>query len=182
MEPTFELLLTLIHPSKRIRTASKKTKNLKPETENKGPYDVSISIGWDPFLAVIAEKLLVVPSTLVVASFEWHWLKPTSGPWLPVQNESGLASMLKKVKQKPEAYVIIRMHAPTQRTATESSSKAWDITDEHDSDLEDNLVTKKVCIPSRLRIIGTQFLVDETGRRARGDRHKTFQQVRSGTM
>jgi hypothetical protein len=108
---------------------------------------------------IIAEKLLVVPSTLVVTSFEWHWLKPTSGPWLPVQNESGLISMLKKVKQKSEAYIIIHMHALTQRTVTESSSKAWDHVADDDSDLEDCLVTKKVCcIPSCLRIIGTHFL------------------------
>src|SRR6266852_3788918 len=104
---TFELLLTLIHPSKRVRTSNRKTKNMKPESENKGPYDVPVNIGWDAFLDVVAEKLMVVPSSLVVIGFEWHWLKPASGPWLPVQNENGFASMLKKVKSKSEPYVIV---------------------------------------------------------------------------
>src|SRR5712675_1220252 len=74
-EPTFELLVTLVHPMKRVRTSNRKTKNMKPESENKGPYDISINIGWDTFLGVVAEKLMVVPSTLVVNSFKWHWLK-----------------------------------------------------------------------------------------------------------
>ena len=123
-EPSFELLLTLAYPPKRVRTANRKTKNVKSESENKGPYEISVNIGWDAFLRLIAEKLLIVPSLLILSSFTWHWLKPASGPWLPVENENGFASMLKKVKQKPEAYVIICMHAPTQRMATESSSKA----------------------------------------------------------
>ncbi len=62
-EPTFELLLTLIYPLKCVCTSTKKTKNMKPELENKGPYEVLIDIGWDGFLKVIAEKLTVVPFT-----------------------------------------------------------------------------------------------------------------------
>ena len=101
LESTFELLLTLVYPSKRVRTSSKKTKNMKPESDNKGPYNVPINIEWDAFLRVVAEKLMVVPSTLVVTSFEWHWLKPASSPWLPIQDENGFASMLQKVKTNP---------------------------------------------------------------------------------
>ncbi len=82
---------------------------MKPESENKGPYDVPVNIGWDAFLDVVAEKLMVVPSSLVVIGFEWHWLKPASGLWLPVQNENGFALMLKKVKSKSEPYVIVCM-------------------------------------------------------------------------
>ena len=41
----FELLLTLIHPSKHVHTPNWKTKNIKPNLENKGPYDISINIG-----------------------------------------------------------------------------------------------------------------------------------------
>ncbi len=111
-EPTFELLLTLIYPLKCVCTSTKKTKNMKPELENKGPYEVLIDIGWDGFLKVIAEKLTVVPFTLVVPSFEWHWLKPASSPWLPAQDENRFASMLKKIKMKSEPYVIICMQVP----------------------------------------------------------------------
>jgi hypothetical protein len=76
----FELLLTLVYPSKRVHTSNRKTKNMKPESENKGPYEVTTNIGWDAFLGFIADKLMVGSSSLVVASFEWHWLKPASGP------------------------------------------------------------------------------------------------------
>ena len=102
LESTFELLLTLVYPSKRVCTSSKKTKNTKPELDNKGPYNVPINIEWDAFLGVVSEKLMVVPSTLIVTSFEWHWLKPASSPWLPIQDEKGFVSMLKKVKTKSD--------------------------------------------------------------------------------
>jgi hypothetical protein len=171
-EPTFELLVTLVHPMKRVHTSNRKTKNMKPESENKGPYDISINIGWDTFLGVVAEKLMVVPSTLVVNSFKWHWLKPASGPWLPVQDENGFTSMLKKVKLKSEPYVIIRMPVPSQRKAAPSGN-LWDAVDELDSDLEDNMVAKKVCTPSHLSSFGTQFLAGKTGRRTQGDCCKT---------
>jgi len=157
-ESTFELLLTLIYPSKHVRTGTKRTKNMKPETDNKGPYNIPISTEWVAFLGVIAEKLMVVPSSLVITSFKWHWLKPASSPWLPIQDENGFASMLKKVKSKSEPYVIVRMQAPIQRKATASSGNAWDVEDELDSDLEDtNRVAKKVCIPSYRSGFGTQF-------------------------
>src|SRR6266576_550410 len=112
LETTFELLLTLVYPLKHVHTSTKKTKNMKPELENKGPYEVPIDIGWDGFLKVIAKKLTVVPFTLVVPSFEWHWLKPASSPWLPAQDENRFASMLKKIKMKSKPYVIICMQAP----------------------------------------------------------------------
>ena len=87
-EPTFELLLTLTHLPKCVCTNNRKTKNVKSELENKGPYEISVNIGWDNFLGVITEKLMVVPSSLVITSFAW----------LPVQDENGFTSMLKKVK------------------------------------------------------------------------------------
>ena len=164
LEPTFELLLTVVYPPKRVRTANRKTKNLKPESENKGPYDVPINITWDAFLGVIAEKLMVGPSSLTVSSFEWHWLKPASSPWLPIQDENGLASMIKKAKSKPEPYVIIRMQAPVQKKATGSLGNAWDAVDELDSDLDEVSVTKKVRIPHHLNGFGTQFLAGKAGR------------------
>jgi hypothetical protein len=111
-EPTFELLLTLVHPSKRVRTSNRKTKNTKPESENKGPYDIPVQTEWDDFLEIIAEKLAIRRSNLVVSSLEWHWLKPASSPWLPIQDEAGFTSMLKKVRSKSNPYIIVRMQAP----------------------------------------------------------------------
>ena len=154
---------------------------MKLELENKGPYEISVNIGWDTFLRVVAEKLMVVPSSLVIASFAWHWLKPASSPWLPVQDENGFVSMLKKVKTKAEPYVIIRMSAPTERRVAESSGNAWDAVDELDSDLEDNTISKKVS-SSLIKGFGTQYLSGKIGRRTRGNRFKTCQQIHPRTL
>jgi len=133
----FQLLLMLLYPPKRVCNSNKKTKIMKPESENKGPYGVLINIEWGSFLELVANKLMIEPSGLVITSFKWHWLKPVSSPWLPVQDENGLASMLKKVKMKLEPYVIICMQVPRQRSAT-ATSGTWDVVDEFDFDLEDN--------------------------------------------
>jgi hypothetical protein len=49
-KPTFKLLLTLSYPLKCVSTANRKTKNVKLELDNKGPYEVSVNIGWNAFL------------------------------------------------------------------------------------------------------------------------------------
>jgi len=148
LDTTFKLLLTLIHPSKCIRTSNRKTKNMKLESENKGPYDVTINIKWDMFLGFVADKLMVRSSSLAISTFEWHWLKPASSPWLPLQDENRLASILKKVKSKLKPYVIICMQAPVQKKVTASSAgNTWKV-DALDSDLEENPVAKKVRIES----------------------------------
>jgi len=76
LDPIFELLLTLLYSSKRICTSNWKTKNVKPELKNKGPYNISIKTEWDAFLEIITNKLSVEHTNLVFSSFEWHWLKP----------------------------------------------------------------------------------------------------------
>ena len=93
---------------------------------------------------IIAEKFSVECFDLIVLSLEWHWLKLASNSWLPVQDETGFVSMLKKVKLKPEPYVIIHMQALVKRKAAELVGNAWDITDEVESDFEDRPVSKKV--------------------------------------
>ena len=114
-DPTFELLLTLLYSSKHVRTSNWKTKNAKPELENKGPYNILIKTEWDTFLKIITDKLSVEHTDLVFSSFEWHWLKPASGPWLPLQDEGGFASMMKKVKSKSDPYIIVHMQAPVRK-------------------------------------------------------------------
>ena len=148
-EPTFELLLTLIHPSKRVCTSNRKTKSTKPEAENKGPYDIPVQIEWDAFLDIIAEKLSLRHFDLVVPSLEWHWLKPASSPWLPVQDKAGLTSMLKKVRSKSEPYVIVRMQVPQKK------ANPLDIFEDPGTDLEDNPVAKKV----RIQAIAVAYTV-----------------------
>ena len=107
-EPTFELLLMLIHSPKYLCTPNWRTRNPKPELENIGPFDVSVNIGWDAFLETVAEKICIQCLDLPISTFEWHWLKPASGLWLPIWDENGFASMVKKIKKiklKSEAYV-----------------------------------------------------------------------------
>ena len=78
----------------------KKMKNTKVKPESKGPYDIPIKIGWNGFLTFISQKLSVERMDLVISSLKWHWVKPSSGPWIPVQNEPGCMSMVKKLKVK----------------------------------------------------------------------------------
>jgi hypothetical protein len=160
LDSTFELLITIMHPSKRVRTPNRKTKNMKPVSEDKGPFNVSVEIGWVAFLDVIAENLVVQRSDLIVTSLVWHWLKPASGPWLPVQDENGYKSMLKKIKTKVEPYVIVRMQPPIQKkVAGSSAGNAWDVEDELESDFEDRPVGKKVHILYLPILSHTQVLV-----------------------
>jgi hypothetical protein len=56
-DPTFELLLTLLYSSKCVHTSNQKTKNAKPKSENKGPYNNLIKTEWDTFLEIITDKL-----------------------------------------------------------------------------------------------------------------------------
>jgi hypothetical protein len=145
-EPIFELLLTLIQPSRNVCTAGRKTKLKKPDPEIKGPYNIPLSIEWDAFLGTLAEKIGVERSDLLVASFSWHWVKPASSQWLPVRDENGFASMVKKIKTKSETRsetdVMLRMDAPSKSSA--SLGNARDIAEETDIDLEENPVAKKV--------------------------------------
>ena len=89
----------------------------------------------------MAKKLAVEPSNLIINSFKWHWLKPASGPWLPVQDENGFSSMLKKIKAKTEPYIIICMQVPAKKKVV---GFLFDLEADLYSDLEDTLVVKKV--------------------------------------
>src|SRR5713226_2851423 len=67
-EPSFELLVTLYQPTKRVHT-NRKTKNVKPEPENKGPFNIPVNIEWHAFLGTMAEKIFVNQSDLLITSF-----------------------------------------------------------------------------------------------------------------
>jgi len=161
--PTFELLLTLLYPSKHVHTSNWKTKNARPELENKGLYDISTKTGWDTFLKIIINKLSVEHTDLVFSSFKWHWLKPTSGPWLPLQDEGGFVSMMKKVKLKLDPYIIICMQAPVRKRGRFTAGSIWDDVDEPESDGEDNRMSKKVHSCTILVLICAQSLTGKAG-------------------
>ena len=162
-EPSFELLVMLCQPTKCVH-ANRKTKNVKPKPENKGPFNIPVDIEWHAFLGTVAEKIFVNWSDLLVTSFEWHWLKPASSPWIPVQDETRFASMVKKIKlKKNNPNVILRMDAPSKNKLLASSRNGWDDMDDVESDVEDGLVSKKVrCIPY-LSCHCIQLLAGKTG-------------------
>jgi hypothetical protein len=100
-------------PEKRVRQRGGKTKNEKQEAIKKGPIEVSIEIGWSLFLDKVAELVQTKAVNLITDTFEWRWLKPANGAWLPLASERGFNSMIKQVCVKPDAYVILRMQPPT---------------------------------------------------------------------
>ena len=58
-DPVFELLVTVIHPPKRVRTLNRKTKTTKAVAETKGPFLISVNVGWIELLGIIADGLAV---------------------------------------------------------------------------------------------------------------------------
>ena len=112
----FEYLVQVILPNKRVRTGNRKTKVEKTEPFSFGPANMKADIGWDDFTAAVAGLVHVIcqPLQLCIGTMEWHWLKPANSPWLPLQNETGLVSMLNKVvASKSSPYIIIRMQPKT---------------------------------------------------------------------
>jgi hypothetical protein len=74
----FELLIQVTLPDKRVRQRGGKTKSEKQEPIKRGPLEIDISIGWVELMEMVAELIQVAPASLVVETFEWHWLKPAS--------------------------------------------------------------------------------------------------------
>ncbi|KAN0115813.1 Histone-fold-containing protein [Russula decolorans] len=73
LDSTFELLFSLIHPSKRIRTQNRKTKNTKPVSEDKGPFNrckVSLMLAaiLNSFINDIFERIATEASKLAAYS------------------------------------------------------------------------------------------------------------------
>ena len=115
--PNFELLINVLRAPKRVRTANRKTKTEKQDALSFGPMNVPITSPWVDFLSAVAQLLQSQSDNLAVTSFQWHRLKPASGPWLLLQNETGYQSMIKQVTSKPEPYVIVRMQPPKTNAA-----------------------------------------------------------------
>jgi hypothetical protein len=107
----FELLAHIML-DKRVCQHGGKTKNEKQETIKKGPIEVSVEIGWSLFLDEVAELVQMTAVNLITDTFEWRWLKPANGAWLPLVSECGFNSMIKQVCVKPDAYVILCMQPP----------------------------------------------------------------------
>jgi hypothetical protein len=179
---TFELIFTLIQPLRCVCTSNRKTKKMKPKSESIGPFNISFNIAWIDFLRLMAKKIGVECSDLLLATFEWHWVKPINGPWLPAQDKNGFMSMVKKIKAKYKVNtktVMFHMHAPSKNQSLASLRSAQDIKEE--SNLEE-LVAKKVCCILISIFILFISLADEAEQCAQGDHCKTDGQISSRTM
>lgn len=114
----FELLIHVILPDKVTRTANRKTKTTKQDPLKFGPKDADTNLPWDGFLGKLAEMVQTGVKNLVVASFEWHFLKPTTSPKLPINSPNGFQSMMKQILgkngKKDGDYIIVRMMPPTK--------------------------------------------------------------------
>ena len=69
--------------------------------------------------------------------------------------------MVKKLKVKSEPYIMIRMRSPVKKRA----GIAWDVSDEPDSDVDDNLhlASKKVHVLFLFSMSNTQLLIGKAG-------------------
>lgn len=94
-EPTFEVIVQ-IAPQK---TSQKKA---RPDFVQVGPLNVKFSSTWQIFVAFLASTLKVPPSNLKINSFQWKPIKPKNASFIPVTNEDGFNSLLKKL-QAPKA-------------------------------------------------------------------------------
>jgi hypothetical protein len=104
---TYELLVQVTIPDKHVHQHGGKTKNKRQELIKKG-----IDMPWTTLLDQVAELLQTKVNNLIMGSWEWHWLKPASGAWLPMSDKHGLSSMVKQILTKAEPYIILHMHPP----------------------------------------------------------------------
>ena len=117
-----------------------------------GLINMSTNFSWDVFLHKIATLIKCQPDQLTFGSFEWHWLKPASSPWLPLQNKNGLLSLLKRVTTcRRGPYIIIQMDL--LRVSIQEPALPWvmsgDLIDLLGDDTlsdGDTPVIKKVCM------------------------------------
>ncbi|KAJ7479248.1 hypothetical protein FB451DRAFT_1172364 [Mycena latifolia] len=106
----FEIFVYVDLPPKVTCTVCRKVKSTKQEPIKFGPMDLAIDISWDVFLSQVADLVETRVKNLAVASFEWHFLNPSSSPHLLLNTVHAFQSMLKplvsKSVKKDIGYVI----------------------------------------------------------------------------
>ena len=100
----FEITLPVLQPAKCVHTAAKRMKTEKSDPLAVGPEIFNTGMKWGEFLGSIAKMLSVQPGNLTINTFEWRFLKPANGAWLPVQHQTGFISLARKVATKPDPY------------------------------------------------------------------------------
>ena len=82
----FEITLLVLQPAEHVRTVAKRTQTEKSEPLSVRPEIFNTGMEWGEFLVSIAKMLSVQPGNLAINTFEWYFLKPANGVWLPVQH------------------------------------------------------------------------------------------------
>ncbi|KAF9032021.1 hypothetical protein BDP27DRAFT_1436053 [Rhodocollybia butyracea] len=134
----FELLLHLSKPETGKKKGSARGQK---DPEKRGPANVPSTTGWSEFLRTCASLVPTMTAGLYTHSFEWRFLRPATGPWLPVTNANGYQSMLGQAKQqctKTPPYIIIQMTKPVQKLEPE------DVDEDSDSESDTGPMRKKV--------------------------------------
>ena len=146
----FEVVIHVIQPAKRPRPTSRKTKADKTEPVSVGPANLTADITWDVIISTLADILKCQTAGLHIGTFEWRWLKPANSAWLPLQNDTGLSSMLNKiVAAKTSPYIIVRMQPPQAPLQVQSlpwvtPSGSSNVDEGHSSDDDGRPMLKKV--------------------------------------
>lgn len=107
-EPEFEFVIQIAQKPKSG------TKKSKTEPLQIGPVIIPFGLSWDGFLSAAAGALKVPVPNLKVGSFKWWHMKPKNSPHLPLVNEDGFASMIKKLRAKAEPCIFLSMDKPVE--------------------------------------------------------------------
>ncbi|KAG6907596.1 hypothetical protein DXG01_008316 [Tephrocybe rancida] len=121
---TFEALFTVLLPDKKILgRGGKKSKTEKQDPLQFGPFNVPLNVNWAGLQTIISDGLKTTVDCLPLSSIQWHFLKPANSPWLPLNTEPAMQSMLRQVEGKANAYVVFRMSPPLKKPST---ALPWD--------------------------------------------------------
>ena len=106
----YEALIWVARPPKKI---VRKSKAVKLDPNAYGPADFTSSIKWADFLSQLAGIVDSLQHLLTLSTLEWRWQKPANSIWVPLRDENGYASLLRKLREvKASRYLIFRMDAP----------------------------------------------------------------------
>ena len=101
----------MVPPSKKSSTRKKKV--LKTDPITYGPADFVSDWTWTQFLAQLAGIVDSLPTLLALPSLEWRWQKPANSLWVPLQDESGYSSFIRKLRDaRGTPSAIFQMDAP----------------------------------------------------------------------
>jgi hypothetical protein len=109
---SYKVLIWVVLPPKKSSSHRKKLTKTDPLTY--GPADFVSDCVWVEFLTQLAGAVDSLPSLLALPSLEWRWQKPANSLWVPLRDESGYASFLRKLRDaRGSPCVIFCMDAPS---------------------------------------------------------------------